>query len=552
MKNKITISFLLGLLSLAVFLPGTSSLSLWDRDEACNAQCAREMLERNDPVVPTFNFKLRTDKPPLEYWAMMASYRFFGVNEFAARLPSVLFSVGTVLLIFLFGSQMWGREVGLLASLIMLTNIHFPIVARAATPDPAFLFFLTLSLFLFLRGRITWGYLASGFAVLAKGPLGIIIPLGTEVLYLLFSKGKREIRKAFPIAGPILFLAITLPWYIMVDLKTHHQFYKGFILYHNITRFVRPIGGHKGPVFYYVIVLILALFPWSPLLPRTCYRLFKRATEEKGHLLFLYTWILLPFVIFSLARTKLPNYILPIYPALALSMAYGLKGFAENGWSRALKATVTGVLVLLTAMVFISAWMYHKGEFVPFGLLLMAVGLLLLTALGFYHAKGKPLAGFYYMAVLMAAFLIATPYFLTPRLEQKKLSPLFAQKIRANMSGDSIIVTHPFSVPSLVFYTNHRVIREKKTRSLKAFLRSHQHHRLFLLTKVKRLGLIRQTWEGSAKVLKEGQSLYPRGKLVLLLLSPGGSPPLKIPSTVSGGKGESRRTLDNNSQDPAR
>jgi 4-amino-4-deoxy-L-arabinose transferase-like glycosyltransferase len=506
-------------------------MSLWDRDEACNAQCAREMLERKDPIVPTFNFRLRTDKPPLEYWAMMASYRVFGVNEFAARLPSVLFSAGTVLLIFFFGSRMWGGEVGFLASLIMLTSVHFPIVARAATPDPAFLFFLTLSLFLFLRGHITWGYIASGFAVLTKGPLGIIIPLGTEVLYLLFSEGKRGIRKVFPLMGPILFLVVTLPWYIMVDIKTHHQFYKGFILYHNITRFVKPIGGHKGPVFYYVAVLILAFVPWSPLLLQTGYRLFRRVGEDKKHFLFLYTWILFPFLIFSLARTKLPNYILPVYPALVLSTAYGLKGFTEDGWSKALRVTVTGILVLITALAFLLGWMWHKGGFVPFGLFLMAVGLLLLTAWGFYRAKENPIRGFYIMAVFMAAFLTATPYFLVPCLEQKKPSPIFAQEIKANMKGDDLIVTHPFSVPSLVFYTNHRVIREKKTQSLEAFFRSSQHHRIFLLTKEKRLELIKQIWKGQVGILENGESIYPKGRLVLLLLKP----TTAIPRASSGG-----------------
>ena len=495
-------------------------MSLWDRDEACNAQCAKEMLQRRDPIVPTFNYRLRTDKPPLAYWAMMVSYRLLGVNEFAARLPSVLFSVGTVLLIFLFGSRLWGKEVGLFASLIMLTNIHFPVVARAATPDPAFLFFLTLSLFLFLEGRITWGYVAAGFAVLAKGPLGIIIPLGTKVLYLLFSEGKRGIKKAFPLMGLILFLVIALPWYIMVDLRTHNQFYKGFILYHNITRFLRPIGGHKGPVFYYVVVLILALIPWSPLLPQTAYCLFKEAKEKRGHLLFLYTWILFPFVFFSLARTKLPNYILPIYPALVLSMAYTLKGLSHKG-PRALKIPIVGILAMLAVLTALLGWMWLKSLFVPLGLFLVAGVLLLLAAWGFYHTKQTPLAGFRILAILMIVFLIATPYFLVPSLEKKKLSPVFAQKIKADMKGGDLIVTHPFSLPSLVFYTNHQVIREKKTRSLEAFLRSSQCRRIFLLTKAKRLGLISQIWKGKVKVLAEGESLYPRGRLVLLLLSPG-------------------------------
>ncbi len=468
MRSNLVTALFVGILSFVVLLPGTASMSLWDRDEACNAQCAREMLQRKDFIVPTFNSRLRTDKPPLEYWAMMASYSLLGINEFAARLPSVLFSVGTILLVFIFGGQLWGKEVGLLASLIMLSSIHFPIVARAATPDPAFIFFLTFALFLFLRGRITLGYTASALATLAKGPLGIIIPLGTLSLYLLFSEGWKGLRKAFSLKGIFLFLVIALPWYVVVDIKTHHQFYKGFILYHNLTRFIKPIGGHRGPVFYYLLVLPLAFIPWSILLPKACLTLFQKAEKEEGVYLFIYLWILFPFALFSLAKTKLPNYILPIYPALALSMAYALHRYGGE---------VLGPLRV-------------------------------------------PLKGFYLIAGFMLVLLVVTPYLATPRLEQKKLSPAFAKEIRAEIKEKDLIVTHPFSIPSLVFYTNHKVIREKKRSALKAFLISHRSYRIFVITKPRKLEFINHVWKGRVKVMEAGYSLYPHGRLVLALLSP--------------------------------
>jgi len=172
-------------------------------------------------------------------------------------------------------------------------------------------------------------------------------------------------------------------------------------------------------------------------------------------------------------------------------------------------------------LAFQMGWMGFRGLFVPLGLFLMAGAILLRAAWGFYHTRKSLLSGFHILAVLMMVFLIVTPYFVMPQIEKKKLSTSFAQKIRASMKEDDLIVTHPFSVPNLVFYANHRVMREKKTHFLEAFLRSSQYHRFFLLTKAERLGLIRQTWKGKVKVLGGGESIYPHGKLVLLLLSPG-------------------------------
>ena len=530
-RKELIVAVILGIMALVVFLPGTASMSLWDRDEACNAQCAREMLQRRDPIVPTFNFRLRTDKPPLEYWAMMVSYKVLGVNEFAARLPSVLFSVGTTLLVFIFGCRLWGMEVGLLASLIMLSSIHFPIVARAATPDPTFIFFLTLSLFLFLEDRDTLGYGAAGLAALAKGPLGIIIPLGTKISYLLFSEGKRATKKAFPLRGVLLFLAIALPWYIVVNVKTHNGFFKGFILYHNATRFLKPIGGHGGPAFYYALVLPVAMLPWSPLLPQTLYHLFQRAKAHKGNHLFIYLWILFPFVLFSLAKTKLPNYIMPVYPALALAMALEVKECVEKGLTRELTPAMVGTLLSLGLIAVLLGLMGLQGTFASPGLSLVVGVILLLGIWGFQKTRGVPLKWFTTLAFLMAALLTAVPHFIVPRLEQRKLSPSFAREIRLEMRKGDLIITYPFSIPSLVFYTNHKVIREKKRSRLKKFLASHGSNKIFIVTRPKKLKAVKGIWRGKVRVLEKGYSLYPHGKLVLALLSPG---PESMPEKTRG------------------
>ena len=302
-KSKtIAVAFLI-LISLAVFLPQTGRMSLWDRDEACNSECAREMLESRDFIVPRINWRLRVDKPPMEYWLMMASFKLFGVKEFSARLPSVIAGTLTVATTY-FLAEYIASGTGLAAALLMVLNLHFPIIAKAATPDALLILFETLALFMLLVGRELLGFAFMGLAVLTKGPIGLIIPYGVKALHEVFTRKRLYIPRP---ASLLAFAVIALPWYIAVDIKTHHKFSKGFFLYHNITRFIKPIGGHKGPAFYYIIVVILAFLPWCWALWSGIKACFEKALKKDEKWLFIYFWILLPFVFFLPSPNKTPQ-----------------------------------------------------------------------------------------------------------------------------------------------------------------------------------------------------------------------------------------------------
>ena len=134
-----------------VFFVNLGGSHLWDVDEAIFSQTAAEMYQRGDYVVPYFNGELFPDKPALTYWLMISAYRLFGVGEFAARFWSAILSVGSVLLTYQIGCRLFSPAVGLWAGLILATNISFDIIARAATPDAALIFFTTLAISLFIR-----------------------------------------------------------------------------------------------------------------------------------------------------------------------------------------------------------------------------------------------------------------------------------------------------------------------------------------------------------------------------------------------------------------
>src|SRR4051794_6598662 len=178
---------------------------LWDRDEPRNAGCAREMLARGDWVIPVFNGELRTHKPVLLYWCIMASYGAFGVNEFAARLPSALCAIGSALCVYRMGRRLFGPQAGLWAGIALATSLMFVVAGRAATPDSLLIFCSTLAMTIYVCGTFRarfdttpldalpqlivsdayfpqhWPtaaalYAAMGLGVLAKGPVGFVLP----------------------------------------------------------------------------------------------------------------------------------------------------------------------------------------------------------------------------------------------------------------------------------------------------------------------------------------------------------------------------------------
>ncbi|WP_101308650.1 ArnT family glycosyltransferase [Labilibaculum manganireducens] len=321
------IIFFISLFSLSVGING----DIFIVDEARNAECAREMLERGDLIVPTYNYELRTDKPPLHYYFMMISYSLFGVSEWSARLFSVLFGCFTILISYLFAKRWLGIKTAVWTVVVLLSSIHFSVQFHMSVPDPYLIFFITSSLFLFFdclknksKAKAYLMYLCLGLGALTKGPIAIALPGLIMLLYLIFSKqfSLNTILLLRPFEGLLIVLFTALPWYLAVHQQTDGAWTKGFFLEHNLERFANTKEGHGGTLFMAPVFVLAGMLPFSVFFIRAIKKVF--VSREKPLLIFALTATLCIVGFFAASSTRLPNYTAPAYPFFAIVLAHYL------------------------------------------------------------------------------------------------------------------------------------------------------------------------------------------------------------------------------------
>ena len=327
-------------------LAGTWALPLVDRDEPRFAEASREMIERGDYVVPYFNNRYRFDKPPLTYWCQIASYRVLGENAFAARLPSAIAAALTAVIIFAWGMRLGLRRAGFWAGIMFTLCLQIFVHAKGAVADMWLVLFMTLAHWAgyeLLRDRFggTWRsvallpndtrlwwwifYLSLALAFLAKGPIGWM-PLGTVAVVQFLRPVPHLTRRFLFVRGSLLVLALVALWGVPALLRTHGEFLAVGLGRHVVGRSFGTMQGHGGESiivallslpFYFVSVFV-SFAPWSVKLPWLTRRLWK---ERDALDVYLLAGSAVIFVIFSLVKTKLPHYILPAFPLLALLLA---------------------------------------------------------------------------------------------------------------------------------------------------------------------------------------------------------------------------------------
>lgn len=470
------------LISFFLMILNSWQISIFSLDEAKNAACAMEMLERENFVVPTFNHELRSDKPPVHYWFMVLAYKIFGVSEFSARFFSAVFGALTVLITFLFSERFFNQKVAILSTTILLSSFHFILQFHMAVPDPYLVFFLTSGFYTFyafykLKKRLYLYlfYTSVGFAVLTKGVVGVVLP-GLIIVVYLFIKGNiRFVLNMKPLHGLLMITAINLPWYLSVGIQTDWLWIKEFFLKHNVGRFSQPMEGHGGIFLTTFLFVFVGLLPFSVFIPQTVRYVWQNRQTELVLYLSLVALIYTSF--FAISKTKLPNYTVPVYPPLAILMANYLLD------SKATRSTLYGLILLgvlgaglTTTLYLIVAQDKHlyllKDHALYFSVLFFAG----LVSLYFYIKKDitKIIITLATSGILlsMLILLLVMPYL------DKESS---VKHIIRYMDKNRPVAYYKRFNPAFVFYIGKKIQPLENRQQVEEFLKNNQH--AYILTR---------------------------------------------------------------------
>jgi len=347
---------LLLVLAVAVAFPFLGSFGLLEPDEGRFAQIGREMAASGDFLIPRLNGIEQFYKPPLVYWISAVGMRLFGVSEWTARLPSALAFVGIIWLVGWMGWRVGGRKVGWMAALILASMVEPYALGRQITLDMSLTFWVTAAMACLVevgldgRGR-GWGYLfffCMGMGFLAKGPMAWVVPLSAAVVWGWAEKRSGQKLTLPWKSGMALTFGVALSWFVLVCLK-YPELWKYFLGYELVERFASTTHGRSKPWWFFLPILAIGTVPWTGFLLGLGAAGWRKLKDRSMTSI---QWglagaVVIPFMVVSSSGSKLLTYILPIYPALALALAMGLRrglggGWEKLGWGMAL--TILGLL----------------------------------------------------------------------------------------------------------------------------------------------------------------------------------------------------------------
>lgn len=339
----------------AIWFYALGARTLVPADEGRYAEMAREMAATGDWITPRLNGIKYLEKPPLQTWMTALAFRMFGLGEWQARLWTGLCGLFGVVLTAYTGRRLFNRRIGFHAGLVLASSFMWTAMGHFNALDMGLAAMMTLSLCALLLAQrndaspgarlgwmlVCWAGMA--LAVLSKGLIGVVLPGLALALYMLAMRDWTLWKRLHLGVGLLLFLAIAAPWFILVSLE-NPEFPHYFFIHEHVARFTSNIHRREGAWHYFIPVLLLGSVPWVGLLPQSLWRARHDARPGFRPKILLLIWTGLVFFFFSVSGSKLPSYILPLFPALALLVACHL----EQASPRAI-AISAGLVALFSA-----------------------------------------------------------------------------------------------------------------------------------------------------------------------------------------------------------
>jgi 4-amino-4-deoxy-L-arabinose transferase-like glycosyltransferase len=361
---KISVGVLL-LVVIVAWLANLELRGLFIPDEGRYAEIAREMLASGDWITPRLNDLKYFEKPPLQYWLTAISYIAFGEDEWTARLPPAILGICSIAMVGYTARRIWNSRAELFAIIVLSSNWAFYLSGQYLTLDMTLSALLGIAMCCFLIAQsgtpiaslkykwMLFAWTGIGFAFLSKGLIAFVIPGITLVVYSFWTRSVRIWKELSLVSGTIVVLLISMPWLILVQVR-NPEFFQFFFVHEQFQRFSTDVHSRTGAWWYYVPILFVGFLPWTPALVhylrdfcKASLQISTRRTTEFEAERFCLSWVLAILVFFSMSHSKLPGYIIPAFPALALLLGKHFHrststAFRWCAWT----AGATGALVL--------------------------------------------------------------------------------------------------------------------------------------------------------------------------------------------------------------
>jgi len=466
---------LLAILGCLFFLPGFTKLPPTDRDEARFAQASRQMLETKNYVDIRFQERPRYKKPIGIYWLQAFSAGLIegpnGRKIWPYRLPSLLGTLAAVLLTFRLGKTFFSPVAGFMGALFLESGLLLHVEARIATTDAVLLAVITGmmgllgEIYLSQNNDNTWikatgFWILCGFGILLKGPVSPLVALLSIGFLIVSEKNWTLLRRLHPACGIFLLSMVVMPWFIAVQKATHGRFVETAVMKDLLPKLIGGHESHGAPPGYYLILFPFLFGPGILFVAGALKRGWKLRKFQKPFR-FLFSWILPAWIVFELIPTKLPHYILPIFPAVSLmagcyvtSQWAGEKGNEGDDVKRTPGIFSKGLFILSTLFVGLGSLilsLYFKHTITPAALLVMASALAMVGIMVFFHGKQfKTLA---VILCLVGSLGMAAPVFqsVLPSLDPLWISREVAAAVGVSDRTRAIVASVGYHEPSLVF-----------------------------------------------------------------------------------------------------
>ncbi|OGT22454.1 MAG: hypothetical protein A3C55_00395 [Gammaproteobacteria bacterium RIFCSPHIGHO2_02_FULL_42_13] len=445
--------------------------ALMSPDEGRYAEIGREMMTSGHYLVPRLNHVLYFEKPPLFYWLTALSLKLFGLNEWGARLWSVIFSIIGCLITYIVAHVYYDRKTGLFAAGILGTSLLYFTIGHMVTIDMTVSIFITATLAAFLLGiqtpiglkRRGYFYLAAlcaALAVLTKGLIGFAFPIMIIGLWIILLNKWAELKTWYLPTTILIALLIAAPWHIYMQTK-YPIFFNFYFITQQFSRYATTSAQRQEPFYFYTITFLLGFFPWSVFVIQSIYHAWPRwkHRHQRSIEIFLLIWFFSILLFFSFSQSQLIPYIIPLFPPAAILTA---RYFMQNmPKTRGLNA---GFIILLLFAFCASVGLILIPHYYPAArpralkhdLIITITALLITTLIAYivyWRRKFRPAL----MMLMIGTGVIAITLLLAmPNLDNRSTKPLANIIMRQIKSTDEVFTYNHYD-QDLPFYTNRRI-----------------------------------------------------------------------------------------------